>query len=250
MNSSLVIFADMASADALTKIEALKTNHASLFVDSGPLQDGAARTFYINAMQFTVSAVDAGAIVTNDEPVYHQILINMDLSRLSRIIIRPGNHVAQGRISLPVFETQVEAGRILGAALDAVAIGWPPSQSAFSFAYFDEAAERFCKGGAFPVLGFVRLNQAQERVFETQGLDYFTGYDLRLLALPEMKPHEAMRIMVRLVNDIVCNGDMPVNARVPGREQGEFIVFQNSYQREGARPAIDVVEAVMINNCP
>ncbi len=240
----LVIFTDIAEADALSVIDQFNTETA-LFVES-PGRHEQGRSIYFNAMSMDVGFTTHSAPALRKETIYRQILVNDDLSQLNQLGMSLGKHVAQQCFSLPVFETLVEAGRILGKALQAKAIGWNASRNAMGFDYYDDAVQRFVNGGVFPVLGFVGLMDIANNIYETEGLSGFSGYELRLNALPDLPVNIAMRILVRLVNDIIMQGDFAMGDAIPGYADDVIISFCEPsvhYAETGKAPMVEAVMA-------
>ncbi|WP_438726311.1 hypothetical protein ACR9YC_08490 [Parasphingorhabdus sp. DH2-15] len=240
----LVIFTDIAEADALSVIDQFN-NETGLFVDDSG-QDEQERSIYFNAISLDVGFTAQSSSVLPKEAIYRQILGNHDLSKLNRLGISLGKHVAQQRFSLPVFETLAEAGRILGKALQAKAIGWSASRNAMGFDYYNDVVQRFVNGGVFPVLGFVGLIDLANNIYETEGLSRFSGYELRLTALPDVPVNIAMRILVRLVNDIIMQGDFAMGDAIPGYADDVIISFCEPsvhYAETGKAPMVEAVMA-------
>jgi hypothetical protein len=239
-----VIFTDIGRDKALSIIEALADEHDTLFVtaQNAPLHG---YKLYLNAMTFDLNWTAPTGSADANHLEYRQILLNSDLSKFNRISLCIGNHIVQDRISLPVFETYAELGRLIAKAVDAVAIAWRPSGNAIGIDYYADAISRFMRGGPFPVLGFIDLQEAGNHIYQTYGLGYFAGYELRLHALPGVTTNMAMRIMVRLVNDIIINGDFADGTRIPGHADNVSIVVAHKDQDDGNPIKGKIVEAMM-----
>lgn len=241
----LVIFTDIGRAKVLSIIEALADQYETLFVkaQNAPLLG---YKLYLNAMTFDLNWAGPMGLADADNLEYRQILLNSDLSKFNRIGLCIGNHIVQERMSLPVFETYAELGRLIAKAVDATAIAWRPSGNAIGYDYYADAVARFMDGGPFPVLGFVGLQESGNNIYETYGLGYFAGYELRLYALPDLTANMAMRIMVRLVNDIIMNGDFENGGRITGHADGVWIIFTNEEQNDTKPIKRKTVEAMMV----
>jgi hypothetical protein len=240
-----IIFTDIGRTQLLSIIEVLAYKHETLFakVQKAPLQN---YKLYHNALTFDVGWAGPSDAVNSDIMEYQQILLNSDLSKLNRITLSIGNHIVQDRMSLPVFETFVELTRLIAQAAHATAIAWRPSGNAIDFGYYNDAITRFMAGGPFPVLAFIGLQERENDIYETYGLGYFAGYELRLRALPNLTANMAMRIMVRLVNDIIMHGDFEDGTSIAGHTDDVSIIFVNKDQYDGQHIKQKTVEAMMI----
>lgn len=239
------IFTDIGRAQALSFVKAVADEHATLFVkeQNTPLHG---HKLYHNAMTFDLSWADPPVSADTDYSEYRQILLNCDLTKLNRIHLSIGNHIVQDRINLPVFETFVDLSQIIGEAVHAKAIAWRPARNVIGFDYFADAINRFMDGGPFPVLGLIDLQERKNDMYETYGLTYFAGYELRLQTLPDLTANMAMRIMVRLVNDIIMNGDFDDSISIPGHAENISIIFTNNKTVGEGDISRKTVEAMMI----
>lgn len=244
-NFDFTIFTDIDPAQALSFVEAAAEEHPTLFIKAHNASLHSYKLYH-NAMTFDLSWADPSVSADIDYSEYRQILLNRNLTKLNRLHLSIGNHIVQDRINLPVFETFVDLSQIIGEAVHAKAIVWRPARNVIGFDYFADAINRFMDGGPFPVLGFIDLQELNNDRYETHGLTYFAGYELRLQTLPDLTANMAMRIMVRLVNDIIMNGDFDDSISIPGHAENISIIFTNNKTVGEGDISTKTVEAMMI----
>lgn len=136
---------------------------------------------------------------------------------MEAIVIRPGAHLAGAAAMLPVVRGCVALAAALAEQTDAAAIVWIPARSAMATDYFGSVIADWLGGGAFPALGLTALVPTATGI-ESEGLRFFTGQELEVVADPGSDPARAGRIAVRMVHLLVGNGPLTAPTPLTGPE--------------------------------
>jgi hypothetical protein len=127
------------------------------------------------------------------------------------IVLRPGPHLAGAAAMLPVVRGCVALAAALAKETHAGAVAWLPARSAMGSDYFAAVVADWLNGGAFPVLGLTALVRGGSG-FASEGLAFFTGQELDLIASPGGEPAQTGRIAIRLIDLLAAHG--PVTAPI------------------------------------
>lgn len=136
---------------------------------------------------------------------------------LEAIVVRPGAHLAGAAAMLPVVRGCAALAAALAGQTGAVAVVWIPARSAMGADYFGAVIADWLGGGAFPALGLTALVPNATGI-ASEGLRFFTGQELEVLAAPGSNPAQAGRIAVRMVHLLVSHGPLTAPTRLAGPE--------------------------------
>ena len=157
---------------------------------------------------------------------------------LEALVLRPGAHLAGAAAMLPVVRGCVALAAALASQTGAVAVAWIPARSAMSVDYFASVIADWLGGGAFPALGLTALVPTATGI-ASEGLHFFTGQELEVVAAPGSDPALAGRIAVRMVHQLVSHGPLAAPTRLAGPE-GEPLLAEpvggGSKVRVGIQP--------------
>lgn len=92
-----------------------------------------------------------------------------------------GEHLVAGRHMTPINLALLKIGQIIGNNLSATGIIWVPARIHSGFEYFSEATYHYDNEGIFPLLSQVAVLEPSDGQIQTRGLDYFCGYELRII---------------------------------------------------------------------
>jgi hypothetical protein len=133
-----------------------------------------------------------------------------DLSAISEahvVIIAPGPHLTGGAYLLPILRGLLSLGARLGERMTGLlAYGWPPSKGLIDPALFNASADGWAKGGPFPASTLIRFKDAVDMGLQSEGLAVFTGQELRLEPDLVEDKNMALRLGMRLVDQLVLRG--------------------------------------------
>lgn len=120
--------------------------------------------------------------------------------------LSPGPHLAGGRATIPVVRAQAALGAELIHRLpNVVAIAWTPARALLGREFFLSLADNWLAGGPFPALGLTAFRQMLGGAIQSEGLAFFTGQELHFDNALFPDPAAAVRLGLRLVNDLVGN---------------------------------------------
>ena len=136
---------------------------------------------------------------------------------MEAVVVRPGAHLAGAAAMLPVVRGCVALAAALAEQTDAAAVVWIPARSAMGADYFGSVIADWLGGGAFPALGLTALIPSESGI-ESEGLAFFTGQELEVVADPGSDPGRAGRIAVRMVHLLVGHGPLTAPTPLTGPE--------------------------------
>jgi hypothetical protein len=132
------------------------------------------------------------------------------------IRLAPGPHLASAGAMIPVFRTMASIAAKLASALGAFAVCWAPAESCMEAGYFARIAGAWLEGGAFPALGLTGIDRQPDGSFETTGLAWFTGQELRVEGRAGEAPADTVKLAVRMIDHLVRNGAIEERERLTG----------------------------------
>lgn len=129
-----------------------------------------------------------------------------DTRGLEALTLRPGPHLVSGSTLLPVIRAMAALGCELARLPGLVAIGWEPARTAMTPDYYGRVVGAWLKGGAFPGLGMTALARSRDGSVQSDGLAFFTGFEILLAPLAGEPPADAAKLALRVIHDLVENG--------------------------------------------
>ena len=157
---------------------------------------------------------------------------------LEAIVLRPGAHLAGAAAMLPVVRGASALAATLAERTGAAAVVWIPAHSAMGADYFGSVIADWLDGGAFPALGLTALVPTATGI-ASEGLHFFIGQELEVVAAPGSDHARAGRIAVRMVHQLVSHGPLAAPTRLAGPE-GEPLLAEpvggGSKVRVGIQP--------------
>ncbi|MBU3991923.1 MAG: hypothetical protein KKA12_05170 [Alphaproteobacteria bacterium] len=149
----------------------------------------------------------APGIPAQSSPSLHAFATTLaDVQGCDALMIRPGPHLSAGSTLLPVVRAMAALGCELAALPGLMAIGWEPAGTVMAPDYYSRVIGGWLKGGAFPALGLTALIRSPQGEVASDGLAFFTGYEIRLDPLAGEPPAEAAKLALRLIHFLVENG--------------------------------------------
>lgn len=116
----------------------------------------------------------------------------------------PGPHIAAGASSMPILRTLLGLGADLADTLDGLrAVCWGPARSAIAPQFFVRTIRTWLDDGPFPALGLLGLHFDEGGTLTSEGLAFFTGYELAVDPALTADRAAAMRLTVRVVHELV-----------------------------------------------
>lgn len=112
---------------------------------------------------------------------------------------------------------------LIGAAVDAAAIYWPPAKLWSDAAELPRAVAAMGGSGMPPILHFVRFCAPGPGEMQTEGLGWLTGHELAATLPAAMTGGEGVRRLARLAIDLMLNGPMAGDMVIAGLARGEQI---------------------------
>jgi hypothetical protein len=159
-------------------------------------------------------------------PVYG-LPADVDKFAFEAVLLVPGAHIAAGGAMMPVVRVLIGLAANLALQLPLTAICWNPAQSWMEPRYFGRMAVSWLSRGAFPVLGLTGVQRRSDGAFESTGLAYFTGQEVRLNGRGGEPDSEAVKLAGRIVDHLVRHGPLesPDTLVAPG---GEVLLLEPS----------------------
>jgi hypothetical protein len=145
------------------------------------------------------------------------------------LCLLPGPHLAGGRATVPVVRAQAALGAELVRRLPgALAVSWTPARTLVGREFYLSMVDAWLAGGPFPALGLCAFRQMLGGAIQSEGLAFFTGQELHFDNAQFPDPAAAVRVGLRLVNELVGGGRIaeavsltgPDGARVTLRPSG------------------------------
>lgn len=122
------------------------------------------------------------------------------------LILRSGPHLAGAERLLPVVRTVAGVAMGLSRLPGVEAVGWLPSNSLCSPAWFRAGVAAWLEGGPFPSLALAGLEREAGGGLRSHGLGFVAGQDFRLSAPVDGTSEEAGRVAMRLADWLVAHG--------------------------------------------
>lgn len=142
--------------------------------------------------------------------------------------LAPGPHLAGGRTTIPVVRAQAALGAELVRLFpSAAAVAWPPARVLVGREFYLSTVEAWLGGGPFPALGFTAFRQMLGGAIQSEGLAFFTGQELHFDNAQFPDPAAAVRLGLRLVNELVGNAALTESLSLAGPD-GEPVVLTPS----------------------
>lgn len=150
---------------------------------------------------------------------------DFSIERHSAIRLVAGPHLTAGAGSQPVVRAQAALGSALAEALPgAVAFAWGPAQSVAGTEYFRSAVAAWLAGGPFPALGLTAFRSTLDDGIQSVGLAHFTGQEVRLEPALVTDSADAVRLAIRLVNQLVGSGKLARRERITAPDGGTLLL--------------------------
>lgn len=123
--------------------------------------------------------------------------------------LSPGPHLAGGRATVPVVRVQTAlVAELVRRLPSAVSVAWPPARALVGREFFLSMADNWVAGGPFPALGLTAFRQMLGGAIQSEGLAFFTGQELHFDNALFPDPAAAVRLGLRLVDELVGNGPL------------------------------------------
>src|SRR5690606_20863759 len=90
--------------------------------------------------------------------------------------------------------------------LSVKALCWHPAQSWMEPGYFNRIVTGWLPGGAFPALGLTALRKNAEGSYDSTGLSFFVGQELRVESRGEERPEMVSQRASSVIDHIVRHG--------------------------------------------
>lgn len=147
----------------------------------------------------------------------------------------PGPHLAGGRALIPVVRTQARIGAELVRRFPGIAaVGWSPARTLVGRDFYLSTTEAWLAGGPFPALGLTAFRQMLGGAIQSEGLAFFTGQELHFDNAQFPDPAAAVRLGLRLVNELVGTG--PLAEPLPlSVQEGASVLLKPSGNRRFLR---------------
>ena len=137
----------------------------------------------------------------------------------------PGPHLAEGANSLPVVRTMAAIAMEFVERLPGCkAVLWSPARSAMSADFFRRAVGDWLAGGPFPALGLIGYQKGDRGNLESEGLAFFSGYELSISHALAEDRIAATKLAVRAVNSLV--GALPPETDLPIEIDGRALMLR------------------------
>lgn len=133
-------------------------------------------------------------------------LQEFDGQELECITLHPGPHLASGRGMVPVIRTLAWLAAEIASRSGVQAVAWHPSGNWIAPDLFCDSVERWAEGGVFPGLTLTALILAPDGGMQSQGLEVFTGQELRLEPDLTEDSTAAAKLALRLLDLLVERG--------------------------------------------
>jgi hypothetical protein len=143
-------------------------------------------------------------------PAEHQFGISFDLAqfRFEAITITPGRHIAGGGAMMPVARTLIGLAAGIAQPLPVKAVCWHPAHSLIEPGYFNRMVTNWLSGGHFPAQGLTALRPHEKGGYQTFGLDFFSGQELRIEVQADEPLETANQFASRIIDHIIRNGPL------------------------------------------
>ncbi|VAW05840.1 hypothetical protein MNBD_ALPHA04-1624 [hydrothermal vent metagenome] len=136
-----------------------------------------------------------------------------------------GQHIIDAPNIGRVNRTFLLLAKYVGNVINADSFAWLPGKNIVGSQYFNEALETYINKGIFPVLIQISFKTEAPGIFRSVGLSYFADQEIELITPRDFPRNEAIKRMVRIVDDIVENGKIKARLESKGLARGERIEF-------------------------
>lgn len=120
-------------------------------------------------------------------------------------------HLIAGRHMTSINLALLKIGQIIGNNLSATGIIWVPARIHSGFEYFSEATYHYDNEDIFPLLSQIAVLDPSDGQIQTRGLDYFCGYELRIIFPPQGSRYDWIRHLLMLAR-AAMHREIPVDA--------------------------------------
>lgn len=120
-------------------------------------------------------------------------------------------------------QTMARLASLIGAAVDAEAIYWPPAKLWSDAVELPHAVAAMEGGGMPPILHFIRFWSPRPGEMITDGLGWLAGHELAATMPSDMTLAEGVRRLARVAIDLMLNGSMAGDMVIAGLAGGERI---------------------------
>ncbi|KHK91939.1 hypothetical protein [Novosphingobium malaysiense] len=165
------------------------------------------------------------------EPMMHRYGFETEapVEDIEAVELVASGHIAAGAGLQPVVRMLANLAADLVLRLPARAVVWQPAQTMMEPQYFSRTVYNWLSGGAFPALGLTALEAGADGSVNSTGLSYFIGQDLQLEGRRGEAPVDAVKLAIRLVDYLVCNGPL-VERQVIEAGEGGLIAEPSPFQ--------------------
>lgn len=144
------------------------------------------------------------------------------------LALQPGPHLAPGARTMPVVRTMMGGAAMIVAHLPGLrAVAWPAARTVIGPDFFVSSMTAWLAGGAFPALGLTAFSPVAGGGLRSEGLAFFTGQELQLATELAEDRAAGTRLGVRLVNQLVGQGQVTAAEAIIGPE-GERLTLEPS----------------------
>ena len=159
---------------------------------------------------------------------FERLFTDLPTANDSAIGIAPRD-ILSNAMHLPAINQRIlMLGKWIGKSLAATSAAWVPSSRLTGFSYFAETVSEYLAGGPLPILFQIAFSDSGKGDFETRGLHYFSGQEIRLSAPADYSVSDIATRMVRIIDDIASHGKIDVPSQARGMIAGEILIFSPS----------------------
>lgn len=163
---------------------------------------------------------------------FHEVPDGLPLEALRLV---PGQHLAGAEATMPVAKAMIALARDLVHHFDdLMAVVWPASKSLVGRRFFESIATAWLDGGAFPALGLTAFHETIDGAWQSVGLDFWLGQELRIEPPLSGDKVMATRLGMRLINQLILIGGLEDSERVIAPD-GARLVMRPSRNRKFIR---------------
>lgn len=155
-----------------------------------------------------------------------------DSFNLEAITLKPGPHVAAGAGMIPLVRVMMGLALLLARTTAVKAVCWHPAGCWLDPGYFSRVIDAWLAGGAFPALGLTAIVRAPDGGVESDGLDFFTGQELRVEPRRGEASADTVKLAVRMIDYLVSSGKLNESRKLVGPDD-EALLAEPS--RDGRR---------------
>ena len=160
-------------------------------------------------------------------PIVHQWLgfataVDLDEIQGETVSLAVGPHLAGGANLMPVVRAMCGVGTALARLPGLAVVSWTPAATGMTPAHFTRVISAWLEGGAFPALGLTALIPANDGSFQSHGLAFFTGQELRIELNQGLTNRSAGKIAIRLIHSLVESQPITQPQRFAGPD-GEIL---------------------------